>query len=224
MTDLAFVVADCTDGAFRLASFRSWSEHVQEYFGRRHTLRSWLRESFRCFISCNNSTKMAREDKKHNTSPNSRAARTRSHDQEEECSDKVCSETKSSLNNWLKKDRRSKELDCPLDRNALGRVTWSLLHTMAAAYPVKPSQENKSDMEQFIKLMSVLYPCSYCAKEFREDLATSPPDLDSRSSLSQWFCEMHNKVNARLNKPQFDCRKVDERWRTGWKDGSCVDF
>ena len=44
---------------------------------------------------------------------------------------------------------------------------------------------------------------------------------DSRHSLTQWFCGMHNKVNAKLGKPLFDCSLIDERWRDGWKDGSC---
>lgn len=26
------------------------------------------------------------------------------------------------------------------------------------------------------------------------------------------YCRMHNEVNSRLNKPLFDCSRVDERW------------
>lgn len=29
------------------------------------------------------------------------------------------------------------------------------------------------------------------------------------------------EVNRKLGKPDFDCSLVDERWRDGWKDGSC---
>ena len=32
---------------------------------------------------------------------------------------------------------------------------------------------------------------------------------------------MHNDVNRRIGKEEFDCSKVDERWLDGWKDGSC---
>lgn len=167
---------------------------------------------------------MSSEHQNNKQSHSSRASRGRSRDEEEECQDKVCNDTKSSLNKWLKKGPKSSDPECPLDKSSLGRATWSLLHTMAAAYPIKPTKENQRDMEEFIRLMSVLYPCSYCAKEFREDLDLIPPKLDSRKSLSQWFCVMHNRVNVKLNKPEFDCSKVDERWRTGWKDGSCVDF
>ena len=35
------------------------------------------------------------------------------------------------------------------------------------------------------------------------------------------MCEMHNRVNVKLGKPEFDCSKVFQRWRDGWEDGSC---
>lgn len=52
-------------------------------------------------------------------------------------------------------------------------------------------------------------------------LKTNQPDTSSRHALSQWFCHLHNGVNLRLGKPEFDCSRVDERWKDGWKDGSC---
>jgi FAD-linked sulfhydryl oxidase len=32
---------------------------------------------------------------------------------------------------------------------------------------------------------------------------------------------MHNEVSRKIGKAEFDCSKVDERWKDGWKDGSC---
>ena len=52
-------------------------------------------------------------------------------------------------------------------------------------------------------------------------LQTHPPDTSNRYSFCQWMCHMHNEVNRRLGKKEFDCSKVDERWLDGWKDGSC---
>lgn len=163
---------------------------------------------------------MSKEIPKENISAQKNPKNRRSHD-EEECQDRACSDAKSNFNAWLKNRPQKSEPECPLDRESLGRHTWSLLHTMAASYPLRPTSEEKANMKEFIRLFSILYPCSYCAKEFREDLKDLPPKLDSRKALSLWFCQIHNKVNEKLNKPQFDCSKVDERWRTGWKDGSC---
>ena len=56
---------------------------------------------------------------------------------------------------------------------------------------------------------------------FSPRLRSHPPDTTDRVRFSRWMCELHNEVNQRLDKKQFDCSKVDERWLEGWKDGSC---
>ncbi|KAH8038006.1 hypothetical protein HPB51_020526 [Rhipicephalus microplus] len=59
--------------------------------------------------------------------------------------------------------------ECPPDRSELGRCTWSLLHSVAAYYPKRPSAEQQRDAEQFFRLFARLYPCKECAQDFRAE-------------------------------------------------------
>lgn len=116
---------------------------------------------------------------------------------------------------------KNRRTDCPLDKDELGNKTWGLLHTMAAKYPEKPTSCQQQDMRTFFHVFSQFYPCSHCAEDFREELKVDPPKVDNQEVLSQWLCQMHNKVNVKLGKEVFDCSKVHQRWRDGWLDGSC---
>jgi len=58
--------------------------------------------------------------------------------------------------------------NCPLDKDQLGRNTWSLLHTMAANYPETPSETQREKMKSFMNIFSEFYPCEPCAADLRE--------------------------------------------------------
>lgn len=115
---------------------------------------------------------------------------------------------------------------------------------MAAYYPEEPSPEDQRDMALFIKLFSRFYPCPTCARDFSKlfvpwtcfvsvslvriftlkliyRLEKEPPKTGSQKELKHWLCWAHNQVNKKLGKPKFECSKLDERWKYGWKDGSC---
>jgi FAD-linked sulfhydryl oxidase len=59
--------------------------------------------------------------------------------------------------------------ECPLFRNQLGNATWKYLHTMAAYYPAKPSEEQKNRMTQFIDTFAETFPCTHCAADFQKE-------------------------------------------------------
>lgn len=113
--------------------------------------------------------------------------------------------------------------DCPPDVEQLGRSTWALLHTITANYPSQPSVTQQTETRQFLGLFSKIYPCWSCAEDFRNwmDEKGNAPRVSSRDEFGRWMCEAHNAVNVKLGKKSFDCGRWEERWRTGWRDGSC---
>ncbi|KAJ7747723.1 ERV/ALR sulfhydryl oxidase domain-containing protein [Mycena metata] len=101
---------------------------------------------------------------------------------------------------------------------ALGRATWKLLHTMTLRYPEKPTQDERDALSSYFHLLSRLYPCGECATEFQMLLKKYPPQTSSRRSASLWLCSVHNVVNERLHKPQFDCAHLDAEYDCGCGD------
>ena len=107
----------------------------------------------------------------------------------------------------------------PVTRDELGRAMWLFLHTLAAQYPDDPTRQQERDTRDLISILGRMYPCAECAAHFEEVVRRVPPDVSSGAALRQWTCEVHNEVNARLGKPEFDCSRVDARWPSMECDG-----
>ncbi|KAL1712483.1 ERV/ALR sulfhydryl oxidase domain-containing protein [Schizophyllum commune] len=100
----------------------------------------------------------------------------------------------------------------------LGRATWKLLHTITLRFPENPTPDEQEALRSYFHVFSRLYPCGECATEFQQLLKKFPPQTSSRRSASLWLCDVHNTVNKRLRKPEFDCAHLDETYDCGCGD------
>lgn len=100
----------------------------------------------------------------------------------------------------------------------LGNSAWHLLHTVLARFPEEPSASEKSTLKQFVHLFAQVYPCGDCARHFQKLLKKYPPQVGSRKTAAVWGCHIHNKVNERLNKDEYDCTKILEDYDCGCGD------
>lgn len=107
--------------------------------------------------------------------------------------------------------------ECPPDVDQIGRSSWTLLHSIAATYPEKPSDTKQRDLKQFLKLFGTFYPCWFCADDFNEYMVKKEPVVKTQEDFGRWLCDAHNEVNVKLGKPRFDCNL----WKQRWKDGEC---
>jgi mitochondrial FAD-linked sulfhydryl oxidase len=128
-------------------------------------------------------------------------------------------QTKSSLKTTTQDKAGTR--DCPADVETLGRSSWTLLHSLAATYPNNPTSDEQKDLRDFMRLFAKFYPCWVCAEDFQKYMLKERIQTGSRDDFGTWLCDAHNDVNKKLGKPTFDCSRWQERWRTGWKDGSC---
>ncbi|KAK3690097.1 ERV/ALR sulfhydryl oxidase domain-containing protein [Podospora appendiculata] len=100
----------------------------------------------------------------------------------------------------------------------LGRASWKLFHTMMARFPENPSADDSLALKTYIQLFARLYPCGDCASHFQKLLKKYPPQTINRTAASGWACFVHNEVNKRLKKPQFDCRNLGDTYDCGCGD------
>lgn len=110
----------------------------------------------------------------------------------------------------------------PPDSAQLGRSTWTFLHSVAATYPEQPTSGEKSQMHTFLQIFGNIYPCWYCAEDFRDWMKRPEndptPQLDSQDKFGRWLCAAHNAVNKKLDKKEFDCNLWKARWVDGWDE------
>ena len=105
--------------------------------------------------------------------------------------------------------------ETPLNSHSLGRMSWSVLHTIAVNYPHHPTIEEQNTMMSFFMNFAKVYPCWKCRDHFLKNIMKYPPQVQSQSELIHWLCFQHNLVNQKLNKPIFDCEKsnYEARWK-----------
>jgi Erv1 / Alr family len=91
----------------------------------------------------------------------------------------------------------------PLDPTVWGPPFWFFLHTIALHYPLRPSTVQQKKMYEFFQTFPAFLPDPEMGEYFERLMSEYPltPYLDDRDSLVRWVHFIHNKINARLDKP-----------------------
>jgi FAD-linked sulfhydryl oxidase len=57
-----------------------------------------------------------------------------------------------------------------------------------------------------------MFPCKICSGHFQNLLLSNPVKNSNREELVLYMCNIHNIVNKRLNKTEFDCNETFHFW------------
>lgn len=93
-----------------------------------------------------------------------------------------------------------------------GPAGWLFLHCITFGYPYVINPDNQEhigkqeDYYNFFYYLGRVMPCRYCRDSYQDffrelDISKS---LNSRSSLTKWLYNIHNKVNDKLGVPNCD--------------------
>jgi len=127
---------------------------------------------------------------------------------------KMAMEIKDFLKSDLLTPRYIEENQPPEQGKKLNHfhVFWNIMHQLP--FSVKMwDNKTKEKLRLFYQVwVASTLQCGYCKGHYQEWVKKQPPLVSDRTSLSQWLFRLHNDVNQRTSKPQFQWDKYNLRW------------
>lgn len=108
--------------------------------------------------------------------------------------------------------------------NQWGAAGWRFLHSVSFSYPAKPSFEERRHMFTFLRSVGHVLPCKRCRAHYNAYvearlIVPSSAPLASREALSRFLVDLHNDVNARLQRPSVHYDTVRYEYEVDCGDG-----
>jgi len=101
-----------------------------------------------------------------------------------------------------------------------GPGLWFSLHNGALNYPTEPSPLWKERMKNFILGIPVMLPCEKCSLHASAYIESQYTNLDeivkNRDSIFAFFCNFHNLINERINKPTMSLKDAYELYNNNF--------
>lgn len=92
-----------------------------------------------------------------------------------------------------------------------GPCMWRTIHYVAMGYPQAPSVYEREMYRSFYVSLGQVMPCMTCAQGYQELVGVAGGGLDAAldsGRLFEWTVELHNAVNAKLDKPELSTSDV----------------
>ena len=97
-----------------------------------------------------------------------------------------------------------------IDKNSWGEYMWHTIHFVSLGYPNNPSDIDKTNYKNFYENLQNVLPCDECAKHLEQNLKKLPVTnyLSSREKLFEWTVLIHNKVNKKLGRREWNVKEA----------------
>jgi hypothetical protein len=110
-----------------------------------------------------------------------------------------------------------------IHENHWGPWGWKFLHYITFQFPEHPSLKEQESAEVFFIHLKDLLPCEKCRKHYSREILMHPPATRSRTALSSWLVDLHNRINKRLKKPLFSYEQAEKEYG-GQCSSSCNKY
>lgn len=86
-----------------------------------------------------------------------------------------------------------------------GPPTWYVIHILSYTY----NEDYKDQYKRFFDVFKKIIPCPHCKKDYNEYIETTPIDLSGKEKFIKWTSDLHNYVNNKKNKQQYNQDYID---------------
>lgn len=89
------------------------------------------------------------------------------------------------------------------DPNIWGPHAWFFIETITMAYPLHPTNDDKSNFKSFFYMLQFVIPCDKCRINYNKHLSQYPLTdsiLQNRDNMFKWIVTMHNAVDSNKTK------------------------
>lgn len=86
-----------------------------------------------------------------------------------------------------------------------GPSTWYVIHILGYTY----NEDNIDQYKRFFDIFKKLIPCQHCKKDYNNYIELIPIDLSNKKNFIKWTSNLHNYVNRKLNKKQYNQGYID---------------
>jgi len=83
---------------------------------------------------------------------------------------------------------------------------WIVIHAMALQ--IDRVTRGRETFDHFMNNLDTLMTCDHCEKDYVAHLKEHPLEAVADADLFEWTVTLHNRVNARLNKPHLSVREA----------------
>ncbi len=84
-----------------------------------------------------------------------------------------------------------------------GPIVWDNMMLFATNYPNEPTNEDKTNMLQWLTLTMIFLPCGGCSMHGKAYIEKHPPNVSTKENLIKYIVEFHNYVNVSLKKSTY---------------------
>ena len=91
---------------------------------------------------------------------------------------------------------------------------WAMLHMLSLNYAVQPTRDDMRNYAAFFASLQHVLPCRSCRESYGEFITKGPlrlsrKHLADRASLARWVYDLHNAVNRRIGKHDYEVPFAD---------------